>query len=106
MLLGYVADHRHIGVAKVTFTMVDRVAVPGFLECLRATKSWTPPDLHPATALHPVALQLFAAAEPTLTISPAPWSGLGATTSRRRSLPPYGSTSARVGAVEPCHPTG
>jgi len=41
MLLGYVAGHHHAGVEKVTFTMVDRATVTGFLEHMRATKSWT-----------------------------------------------------------------
>ena len=106
MLLGYVAEHHHIGVEKVTFTMVDRVAVPGFLECLRATKSWMSSTDNQRLACFRSLFIYTAAAEPTLTILPAPWSGLGGTTCRWRSLPPYGSTSARVGAVEPCHPTG
>jgi hypothetical protein len=42
MLLGYVAEHHHIGVEKLTFTMVDRATVTEFLEHMRATKSWTP----------------------------------------------------------------
>src|SRR5262249_15747327 len=41
MLLGYVAGHHHVGVEKVTFTMVDRATVTGFLDHMQATKSWT-----------------------------------------------------------------
>ena len=48
MLLGYVAEHHHIGVEKVTFTMVDRVTVTGFLEHMRDTKSWTPSTYNPS----------------------------------------------------------
>ena len=36
MLLGYVAEHHHAGVEKVTFTMVDRATVTGFLDHMQA----------------------------------------------------------------------
>ena len=41
MLLGYVAGHHHVAVEKVTFAMVDRATVTGFLDHMQATKSWT-----------------------------------------------------------------
>ena len=68
MLLGYVAEHHHIGVEKVTFTMVDRVTVTGFLEHMRATKSWTPSTYNQRLACIRSFFIYAAAAEPTLTI--------------------------------------
>ncbi len=41
MLLGYVAGHHHVTGENVTFTMVDRATVTGFLGQMRATKPWT-----------------------------------------------------------------
>jgi len=41
MLLGYVSQRHHVGVDKVTFAMVDRVTVTGFLEHTQAARSWT-----------------------------------------------------------------
>jgi hypothetical protein len=41
MLLGYVANYHHVAVEKVTFAMVDRATVTGFLDHIQAAKSWT-----------------------------------------------------------------
>ena len=41
MLLGYLAEHHHMAVEKVTFTMVDRATVTGFLDHTQAARSWT-----------------------------------------------------------------
>src|SRR5665811_1572154 len=68
MLLGYIAEHHHIGVEKVTFTVVDRVTVTGFLEHMRATKSWTPSTYNQRLACIRSFFIYAAAAEPTLTI--------------------------------------
>ena len=68
MLLGYVAEHHHIGVENVTFTIVDRVTVTGFLEHMRATKSWTPSTYNQRLACIRSFFIYAAAAEPTLTI--------------------------------------
>ena len=66
MLLGYVAEHHHIGVEKVTFTMVDRVTVTGFLEHMRATKSWTPSTYNQRLACIRSFFIYAAAAEPVV----------------------------------------
>lgn len=68
MLLGYVGDHHHIGVEKVTFTTVDRVTVTGFLEHMRATRSWTPSTYNQRLACIRSFFIYVAAAEPTLAI--------------------------------------
>jgi integrase/recombinase XerD len=68
MLLGYVAEHHHIGVEKVTFTMVDRATVTGFLQHMRDTKSWTPSTYNQRLACIRSFFIYAAAAEPTLTI--------------------------------------
>ena len=68
MLLGYVAEHHHIAVEKVTFTMIDRATVTGFLDHMRATKSWTPSTRNQRLACIRSFLTYAAAAEPTLTI--------------------------------------
>src|SRR5674476_1227357 len=60
--------HHHIGVEKVTFTVVDRVTVTGFLEHMRATKSWTPSTYNQRLACIRSFFIYAAAAEPTLTI--------------------------------------
>ena len=41
MLLGYAAGHHHVAVEKVTFTMLDRATVTGFLDHMQAARSWT-----------------------------------------------------------------
>jgi site-specific recombinase XerD len=68
MLLGYVAEHHHVAVEKVTFTMIDRATVTGFLDHMRATKSWTPSTRNQRLACIRSFFAYAAAAEPTLTI--------------------------------------
>src|SRR6266581_3684386 len=68
MLLGYVAEHHHAGVEKVTFTMVDRATVTGFLEHMRATRSWTASTCNQRLACIRSFFTYAAAAEPTLAI--------------------------------------
>ena len=68
MLLGYVAEHHHVAVEKVTFTMVDRATVTGFLDHMRATKSWTASTRNQRLACIRSFFTYAAAAEPTLAI--------------------------------------
>jgi site-specific recombinase XerD len=68
MLLSYVAEHHHIGVEKVTFTVVDRATVTEFLEHMRTTKSWTASTYNQRLACIRSFFIYAAAAEPTLTI--------------------------------------
>jgi site-specific recombinase XerD len=68
MLLGYVADQHHAGVEKVTFTMIDRATVTGFLDHMQATKSWTPSTYNQRLACIRSFFAYAAAAEPTLAI--------------------------------------
>ena len=41
MLLGYAAGHHRVAVEKVTFAMLDRATVTGFLDHMQAARSWT-----------------------------------------------------------------
>ena len=41
MLLGYVAGHHSVTVENVTFAMIDRATVTGFLDRMQAARSWT-----------------------------------------------------------------
>ena len=68
MLLGYVAEHHHAGVEKVTFTMVDRATVTGFLEHMRVTKPWTASTCNQRLACIRSFFTYAAAAEPALAI--------------------------------------
>ncbi|WP_239313515.1 tyrosine-type recombinase/integrase [Frankia sp. Cj3] len=68
MLLGYVADHHHVGVEKVTFTLLDRATVTGFLEHMRVTRSWTASTYNQRLACIRSFFAYAAAAEPTLAI--------------------------------------
>ena len=68
MLLGYVAEHHHVGVEKVTFAMVDRATVTGFLDHMRATKSWTASTCNQRLACIRSFFTYAAAAEPALAI--------------------------------------
>lgn len=68
MLLGYVAEHHHVAVDKLTFTMVDRPTVTEFLDHMRATKSWTASTYNQRLACIRSFFTYAAAAEPTLTI--------------------------------------
>lgn len=68
MLLGHVAEHHHVPLEKVTFALIDRATVAGFLEHTRATKSWTPSTYNQRLACRRSFFIYAAAAEPTLTI--------------------------------------
>jgi hypothetical protein len=68
MLLGYVAEHHHVAVEKVTFAMLDRATVTGFLDHMQATKSWTASTRNQRLACIRSFFTYAAAAEPALAI--------------------------------------
>ncbi|MGO9098371.1 MAG: tyrosine-type recombinase/integrase [Mycobacterium sp.] len=68
MLLGYVAEHHHVAVEKVTFAMVDRATITAFLDHMQATKSWTASSRNQRLACIRSFFTYAAAAEPTLAI--------------------------------------
>lgn len=68
MLLGYVSQHHHVGVDKVTFAMVDRATVTGFLEHMQAARSWTASTRNQRLACIRSFFTYAAAAEPALAI--------------------------------------
>jgi len=68
MLLGYAAEHHHAAVEKVTFAMIDRATVTGFLDHMQATKSWTASTRNQRLACIRSFFTYAAAAEPSLAI--------------------------------------
>ena len=68
MLLGYVAEHHHVAVEKVTFAMVDRATITAFLDHMQATKSWMASSRNQRLACIRSFFTYAAAAEPTLVI--------------------------------------
>ena len=68
MLLGYAAGHHHVAVEKVTFAMIDRATVTGFLDHMQAARSWTAPTRNQRLACIRSFFTYAAAAEPALAI--------------------------------------
>jgi len=68
MLLGYVARHHHVAVENVTFAMIDRTTVTGFLDHTQAARSWTASTRNQRLACIRSFFTYAAAAEPTLAI--------------------------------------
>ena len=68
MLLGYAAGHHRVAVENVTFAMIDRAAVTGFLDHMQAARSWTAPTRNQRLACIRSFFTYAAAAEPTLAI--------------------------------------
>ena len=68
MLLGYAAGHHHVAVEKVTFAMLDRATVTGFLDHMQAARSWTAPTRNQRLACIRSFFTYAAAAEPALAI--------------------------------------
>ena len=68
MVLGYVADHHHTTIDKITFAMIDRATVTGFLDHMQAARSWTASTRNQRLACIRSFITYAAAAEPTLAI--------------------------------------
>jgi len=68
MLLGYVAEHHHVTVEKITFAMIDRATVTGFLDHMQDARSWTASTRNQRLACIRSFFTYAAAAEPTLAI--------------------------------------
>ena len=68
MLLGYAAGHHRVAVEKVTFAMIDRATVTGFLDHMQAARSWTAPTRNQRLACIRSFFTYAAAAEPSLAI--------------------------------------
>ena len=68
MLLGYAAGHHRVAVEKVTFAMIDRATVTGFLYHMQAARSWTAPTRNQRLACIRSFFTYAAAAEPALAI--------------------------------------
>ena len=68
MLLGYAAGHHRVAVENVTFAMLDRAAVTGFLDHMQAARSWTAPTRNQRLACIRSFFTYAAAAEPSLAI--------------------------------------
>jgi integrase/recombinase XerD len=68
MLLGYVAARHRVPVEKITFTMLGRATVTGFLDRMQAGKSWTASTRNQRLACIRSFFTYAAAAEPALAI--------------------------------------
>jgi integrase/recombinase XerD len=68
MLLGYAAGHHRVAVENVTFAMIDRATVTGFLDHMQAARSWTAPTRSQRLACIRSFFTYAAAAEPALAI--------------------------------------
>lgn len=68
MLLGYVAEYHHVTVEKITFAMIDRATVTGFLDHMQDARSWTASTRNQRLACIRSFFTYAAAAEPTLAI--------------------------------------
>ncbi len=68
MLLSYAAGHHHVAVENVTFAMIDRATVTGFLDHMQAARSWTAPTRNQRLACIRSFFTYAAAAEPALAI--------------------------------------
>ena len=68
MLLGYAAGHHRVAVENVTFAMIDRATVTGFLDHMQAARSWTAPTRNQRLACIRSFFTYAAAAEPALAI--------------------------------------
>jgi len=94
MLLGYVAEHHHVRVEKVTFAMVDRATVTGFLDQMQAARSWTASTRNQRLACIRSFFTYAAAAEPALAIYLADLAAIPRLNGSAPALVKYMSTDA------------
>lgn len=76
MLLRHVCDTRRIPVDKITFPMLDRACITGFLEQRRAERHWTAATYNQRLACIRSFFKYAATAEPTLAIYLADLAGI------------------------------
>jgi len=84
MLLGYAARHHRVAVENVTFAMLDRATVTGFLDHMQAARSWTASTRNQRLACIRSFFTYAAAAEPSLAIYLADLAGIPGSTARPR----------------------
>jgi site-specific recombinase XerD len=101
MLLGYVAEHHHVRVEKVTFAMVDRATVTGFLDHMQAARSWTASTRNQRLACIRSFFTYAAAAEPALAIYLADLAAIPRLNGSAPALVKYMSTDAVTGGSPP-----
>ena len=94
MLLGHVAGHHHVAVENVTFAMIDRATVTGFLEHTRAARSWTASTRNQRLACIRSFFTYAAAAEPALAIYLADLAAIPRLKAPAAALMKYMSTDA------------
>ena len=76
MLLRHVCDTRRIPVDKITFPMLDRACITGFLEQTRAERNWTAATYNQRLACIRSFFKYAATAEPTLAFHLADLAGI------------------------------
>jgi site-specific recombinase XerD len=68
MFLRYVTDTRQVALEQITFSILDRACVIGFLDHMRATRSWTATTYNQRLACIRSFFRYAATAEPTLAM--------------------------------------
>lgn len=94
MLLGYAAGHHHVAVETITFAMLDRATVTGFLDHMQATRSWTASTRNQRLACIRSFFTYAAAAEPSLAIYLAGLTAIPRLNGQAAALVKYMSTDA------------
>lgn len=78
MLLAYLAESRQVPLDRITFTILDRACVLGFLEHMRTTRGWTATTYNQRLACIRSFFRYAATAEPTLAMHLAELNGIPA----------------------------
>lgn len=76
MLLAHLADSRQIQLSQITFTILDRACVIGFLDQMRTTRGWTATTYNQRLACIRSFFRYAATAEPTLAMYLADLNGI------------------------------
>lgn len=76
MLLAYLADSRQVSLSQITFTILDRACVIGFLDHMRTTRGWTATTYNQRLACIRSFFKYAATAEPTLAMHLAELNGI------------------------------
>jgi integrase/recombinase XerD len=76
MLLGYVADTRGLPLEDLTFAVLDRACIAGFLDHMKTTRGWTATTYNQRLACIRSFFRYAATAEPTLAMHLADITGI------------------------------
>jgi site-specific recombinase XerD len=109
MLLRYVADTRQVPLGQITFAILDRDCITGFLDHMRTTRSWTATTYNQRLACIRSFFRYAATAEPTLAMHLADINGIAQLKSPPTPAIRYLTTTAvaaLLAAPDPATKTG